>query len=145
MENVLDKTQLAHKEFASELDKAFEPARSYEWAKKRKIEVPPVARFKMKIYFEGHNKVFYSFDYTGSGTKRIHDERKGLMQLFRLANNLKDPFKFIMIWASTDKVAYTGEKGNYNTEIARIGIYKRTRNSRISFNDEAQLMLDLLT
>lgn len=88
---------------------ARKPVRSYTKPPAPKYVIPPVSRFKCKVWFlDGNKKCFYSYDtkQTTNG-QTIVDQWEGLMKLMRMIEGWKGRYKTVMIWANLDPVPMT--------------------------------------
>lgn len=100
------------------------PTRHYTKPHQPKYVIPPVARFKCKVWFlDGNKKCFYSYDTKQStyGTM-IRDEWEGLLKLMRMIEKWRKDgvVKTAMIWANLDDVPLSAGKYDYE-------VHKTTR------------------
>lgn len=88
---------------------ARKPTRHYTKPHAPKYVIPPVARFKCKVWFlDGNQKCFYSYDSKKSTNgATIIDQWEGLMKLMRMIEGWKGKFKTVMIWANLDDIPMT--------------------------------------
>ena len=123
------------KDFRGAIDQSKEPTRNYTQGKSKSFSIPPVARFKCKVYFlDGNSKTFYSYDdlrrFDG---QMIKDEWKGLTKLYRMVDKWEGKYKTVMIWANLDDIPKTMD-GNYDFQVTKITRYGTEHNPNLHFN-----------